>query len=211
MSSSASIASSTPREITGTNPWQGGCIPTSLVLPVPRNAVTGCVLGCNHRLKPCGLLGRSAEQGAFQPHAWSPPLPLDPERADARLERFWREKDTRFAPLPSIPSSNSTTSKTGIIIHHPFPPRSLKMSDGGGDGGGMGGGVQVSAGLYPKILIGTIASSCVLGFFNPTWNVVRDVPELQSLPYDPRIALAVKYSSTAVSPGLSSFPSLGVS
>ncbi len=85
------------------------------------------------------------------------------------------------------------------------------MSDGGGDGGGMGGGVQVSAGLYPKILIGTIASSCVLGFFNPTWNVVRDVPELQSLPYDPRIALAVKYSSTAVSPGLSSFQSLGVS
>ncbi len=89
------------------------------------------------------------------------------------------------------------------------------MSDGGGDGGGMGGGVQVSAGgfgaLYPKLLIGTIASSCVLGFFHPTWSVVQNVPELQSLPYDPRIAIAIKYSFTAVSPGLSFANHLGVS
>ncbi|KAK4248898.1 hypothetical protein C7999DRAFT_30587 [Corynascus novoguineensis] len=74
------------------------------------------------------------------------------------------------------------------------------MSDSGG-GGGVGVGVQVSCGgLGPyisRLVVCTIAASCVLGLFYPTWRVVQDVDELHSPPYDPRIVTAVKYSFTA--------------
>jgi len=74
------------------------------------------------------------------------------------------------------------------------------MSDFGG-GGGVG--VQVGCGglgIYiSRLVVCTIAASCVLGLFYPTWRVVQYVDELHSPPYDPRIVTAVKYSFTAVS------------
>ncbi len=57
--------------------------------------------------------------------------------------------------------------------------------------------------LYPKLLVGTIATSVVMGLFHPTWRVVQDVPELQAPPYNPNIVLGMKYTFTVVSSAVS--------
>jgi len=114
---------------------------------------------------------------------------------------LWFECDRPL--ITTQPRRSASSSEFDSQPRIPF-----EMSDGGGDGGG--GGVTISAsgvlsGLFPKLVVCTIATSCVLGFVHPVWKVVQDVPALQEPPYNPNIALAMKYSFIVVSTAASTF------